>query len=245
MTQPNNVISAIEVRNVRFSYGKETIIEHIDFKIDDGDYVAIIGPNGGGKSTLIKILTGLLSPSQGVIQLYGKSVDEFRRMGKIGYVPQKISQEYIYFPVTVKELLQSYLRDEKEGLSLSKILDMTNLSDKQDTQLRHLSGGQRQRAYIARALIHNPKLLILDEPTVGVDVASQERFYSFLKRVNTELGITILFVSHDVEIITGQAKHIICLNKRLVCHTHTKGFMEQPYMEELYGSKVKHITHNH
>jgi zinc transport system ATP-binding protein len=244
--QLNNSTLAIEVKNVRYSYGKETVIEHIDFKIEDGDYVAIIGPNGGGKSTLIKILTGLLSPSQGTVYLYGKSVDEFRKMGKIGYVPQKISQEYIYFPVTVKELLQSYLRnDDKERLSLSRILEMTNLSDKQNTQLRHLSGGQRQRAYIARALIHNPKLLILDEPTVGVDVTSQEKFYSFLRRINTELGITILFVSHDVEVITGQAKHIICLNKNLVCHTHTKGFMEQPYMEELYGGKVKHITHNH
>jgi zinc transport system ATP-binding protein len=244
--QVDEPVSAVEVKNVQFSYGSEIIIEHIDFKIEHGDYVAIIGPNGGGKSTLIKILTGLLAPSQGSVRLYGESIKTFRESGKIGYVPQKISQEYIYFPVTVKELLQSYSgKDSAENIPLSKILEMTNLSDMQDVQLRHLSGGQRQRAYIARALAHNPKLLILDEPTVGVDIRSQEQFYSFLNRINSDLGITIIFVSHDVEIITSQAKHIICLNKRLVCHTHAKGFMEKSYMEELYGSKVKHITHNH
>jgi len=247
-----SVEPVIEVNNLNFSYNNISVLENISFAVQKGDYVGIIGPNGGGKSTLLKILVGLLNPQSGSIKIFGTDLQKLKHRSEIGYVPQRIAQENISFPATVYEIVESGLI-AKKGLSgditeedkqaIDKALEMANISNLKNRLMSSLSGGQRQRVYVTRALASDPKILILDEPFTGVDIVSQKDFYSFLKDLNTKNHLTILFVSHDIDTITTEIKTVLCLNRGLFCYGAKELMHEGNTIEELYGKNVTHIHH--
>lgn len=245
--------NCIEVRDVSMSFNGVTILENITFSVEEGEYLGIIGPNGGGKTTLFKIILGLLSPTGGEVRIYGEPVQRFTKRHLIGYVPQRAISE-IYFPATVEEIVRSG-RTARMGLlkrlsredrqAVERAMDITDVTALRGKLIGHLSGGERQRVFIARALASEPRILILDEPDVGVDVTSQEKFYAFIEDLNSKFGITVLLISHDIDVVAHQVKTVLCLNKRLVCHGSPKKFISEEYMQELYGKKVKFILHGH
>lgn len=245
--------TCIEVRDVSFGYAGNPILQDITFDVREGEYLGIIGPNGGGKTTLFKVILGLLVPQKGEVRIYGEPLESFRKKHVIGYVPQRSLSDY-YFPATVEEVVRSG-RTARLGLlkrfaredagAIERVMEVTDVAALRKRLIGQLSGGERQRVFIARALASDPKILILDEPDVGVDVSAQEKFYSFLENLNTGSGLTILLISHDIDVVAHQARSILCLNRRLVCHGPPKDFITEDYMQKLYGKKVRFILHGH
>ena len=244
----------ITAERVNFSFGSTEVLSDISFEIQRGDYVALIGPNGGGKTTLLKLLLGLLKSSQGKIQLLGGSPAQAARGGRIGYVPQFTGGRAFDFPATVEEVVasgrtpklglgQRFSMQDKEKVTLA--LEKTGLADIRRKLIPELSGGQRQRAFIARALAAEPELLFLDEPVAGVDISQQERFYQLLSNLNQQDGLTLIFVSHDVGIMSQQANRFLCLNRKLVCHDKPEQFLTEEFMSEVYGKDLTPLTHHH
>lgn len=246
--------SLIEVKNISFNYGNNVILDDVSFNIDKGDYVGILGPNGGGKSTLLKILIGLLKPQSGSVSILGVPIADFKNNGRIGYVPQRIAQDTANFPATVYEIVESG-RIAAKGLfggvssedreKIKKALFVAGIEGLKDQLIANLSGGQRQRVYVARSLANEPKILILDEPFTGVDIGAQKDFYAFLKELNQAKGLTIIFVSHDIDVISKEIKSVICLNRRLVCFGLPEILHKHNIIEDLYGKKITHIHHSH
>ncbi|MGM0609088.1 MAG: metal ABC transporter ATP-binding protein [Candidatus Muiribacteriota bacterium] len=205
----------VKINNLNFKYEYENVLENINLEIKEKDFLALIGPNGGGKSTLIKLILGLLKPSSGSVELFGKkpSVTRF----KAGYVPQQQPEDY-NFPVTVKEIIEmGFLglkgRNCQKFKELVKELELTSLINK---KIGRLSGGQKQRVFIARALIAEPELLILDEPVSGIDNEGQKKIFRILKSLNKK--ITILMVSHDLNVLINQTNSVACVNKTICYH---------------------------
>lgn len=239
---------ALEVRDVCLSIGGHTILDSISFAIPEGRYVGIVGPNGGGKTTLLKIILGLQHPTSGDIEIFGESPFVARKRGRIGYVPQRISQADLLFPVSVEEMVWSgrtpaigvgKRRSEDDREAIEDAMHRMNVSHLRGRLVGTLSGGERQRVFIARSLAADPRLLILDEPTTGVDIAVKEEFYALLKTLNAELGLTILFVSHDIEVMTSEVAFVLALNQKLICHCESHKFLSQDTVERLYGKGVK------
>ena len=188
----------IEVSNLDF----ENILKNISLEIYEGDFVAITGPNGGGKSTFIKLLLGILEPTNGNIKLFENSKYQ------IGYVPQQASNIDIAFPATVDEIIKTAFANKnslfktitkEEKLNISSLMDLFEISNLKYKLITELSGGQKQRVMIVRALANNPKLLILDEPDIGLDKKSQKQFINSLKEINEKNRTTILFITHHLE----------------------------------------------
>jgi zinc transport system ATP-binding protein len=230
-------MNAIEVNKVSFGYNNHPVLTNVSFSINEGSYVGIIGPNGGGKTTLLKIILGLIKPQTGTVKISGQE--------PIGYVPQRITQENINFPATVEEIVGSGCIRDYDKSAIEHAMKMSRIAQLKNRLISNLSGGERQRVFVARALAAKPKILILDEPFTGIDVGNQEEFYGILKELNTKEKITILFVSHDVDIISNQVKEILCLNRRLVCSGPAKEILEEEVVEKLYGTKVTHLHHDH
>lgn len=246
--------SVIEVTGLSYAIGDNRVLEDLSFVINEGDYVGLLGPNGSGKTTLLKLLLGLLTPDSGNISICGASPEDLNHRVQIGYVPQRASRTDWEFPATVREvvlsgrtpLLKTFqgfsAQDRAAAEEAMEIVDVSALADR---TIGELSGGQRQRVFIARALSAQPKLLILDEPTTGVDVRVQHAFYAFLKKLNTEYGITIVLVSHDIDAITHESSSVLCINKRLVCHMPTQEFLDSTHLSELFGHHATHVYHDH
>ncbi|MEK7606864.1 MAG: metal ABC transporter ATP-binding protein [Patescibacteria group bacterium] len=246
--------NALELDGVAFSYNRQPILEGITFTVAEGDYLGIIGPNGGGKTTLIKIILGLLKPEVGSVRIFGENPAQFQRRGEIGYVSQRAQQAGMNFPATVEEVVMSGRASRAGAFHAFRSEDKKAAENAMETAgilryrghlLEELSGGERQRVFIARALATEPKILILDEPVAGVDIASQERFYDFIEQLNKEMGITILFVSHDIDVIAHEVKTVLCVNRRLVCHGSPRELIKEEFLEKLYGKGVKMIVHGH
>jgi len=246
--------SCIELKNVSFRYDNEFILQDVSFRIASGDYAGVIGPNGGGKTTLIKIILGILKPSSGSVSIFGKPIESFRERYQVGYVPQRAMQGNPHFPATVEEVVRTG-RTAKVGLfkgfskddlnAIDNAMDLTGVAPYRNRLVGELSGGERQRVFIARALAGDPKILILDEPTAGVDISAQESFYHFLHDLNKHEGLTIMFVSHDIDVIAHEAKTLICLNRRLICHGTPQEYVKEEYLKQLYGENLKVILHGH
>lgn len=212
----------IEVNGLSFAYQGKPILKNIYFTVDEGDFLGIIGPNGSGKSTLVKLMLKILTPDQGEIKIMGKPVQKFDEWPKIGYVSQKANSFNGDFPATVREIVGVNLTartgifgkkpkdyDEK----VSGALKQVGMQDYSEKRIGRLSGGQQQRVFIARALVSDPEIMFLDEPTVGIDAESEEALYCLLARLNQELGITIIMVTHDIGAITVHANKLICLGE--------------------------------
>jgi len=244
----------IELKEVNFAYNGNTVLDHISFSVEKGDYVGIIGPNGGGKTTLLRMLVGLIKPQSGEIRIEGVLISDYKNKSQIGYVPQRIAQDSVSFPATVYEIVESGLT-AKRGLFgwmnsedsevVEEALKVSHILDLKHRLMSSLSGGQRQRVYVARALVSQPKILILDEPFVGIDITTQKDFYAFLKELNEQRGLTIIFVSHDIDVISEEVKSVLCLNRGLLCMGSPSMLHEPNVIENLYGKKITHIHHGH
>jgi zinc transport system ATP-binding protein len=193
-------------RDMSFAYGGgPAVLDGVELSVEQGEFVAIAGPNGGGKTTLVRLIVGLEQPSAGHLELFGETPSQVRRRSRIGYLPQR-ADVGLDAPITVRELVTAG-RTPVRGVfrplraldqdAIDAAIERVGLSDRANRALGTLSGGQRQRAFIAKALAGEPELLILDEPTAGVDAAAQEALAGLLDRLRRELGVTILYVSHE------------------------------------------------
>lgn len=246
----------IEIKQLSYRYEKETVLENIKLTVPNGSFLAIVGPNGSGKSTLLKLILGLLKPQSGEIRLFGQEMSKFKDWQQIGYVSQKANSFNTGFPATVFEVVSSGLtkklglfrffkkEDSQKVYDALEAVGMRNFSNR---NIGELSGGQQQRVFIARALVSEPKLLILDEPTVGVDAENVSAFYQMLADLNQNRGITLLLVTHDVGTISDKVTHVACLNKHLHFHGDTNEFErhQSEGMSEFYGMDVHLISHQH
>ncbi len=228
--------SLVDIRNLSFHFGSTTVLSNISFSINKGDFVGLIGPNGSGKTTLIKLLLGLYKIQKGIIRINGKEISHFSDWGTIGYVPQKVTNFSDTFPATVQEIVltgclsnKKFPRrytseDRKTTLDALKKVEMQGFLNR---RIGELSGGQQQRVFIARALVTRPDLLILDEPTTGVDQVTQNKFYDMLGALNKE-GISIVLVSHDLGRITRHVTKVASLNKKLDFYGTHEEFCSHP-----------------
>ncbi|WP_236405611.1 metal ABC transporter ATP-binding protein [Microaerobacter geothermalis] len=251
-----NHVPIIELKQVSFSYGKEKVLEMVDMTLERGEFLGLVGPNGAGKSTLIKIILGLLKPDEGEVRLFGQPMASFQDWSKIGYVSQKANSFNSGFPATVFEVVSMGLfgkmglfkwmgRKEKERVK--EAIHMVGLSDYAKKNIGMLSGGQQQRVFIARALVSDPELLILDEPTVGVDEPSVNQFYQLLQNMHQKMGLSLLLISHDIGVISSKVDTIACLNRTLYFHGGPEEFLEeqQQILDKTYDHDVRVIQHNH
>lgn len=212
----------LEIKNLYFSYKKDTVLEDINLTVKEKDFLAIIGPNGGGKSTLLKLILGIESTKDANIKIFGK--DPAKNLSAIGYVPQNTNIN-INFPITVTEtVMMGHVGHKKPLIGYKKeekmcalgVLAQVGMEKFAQNKIGSLSGGQRQRVMIARALCSHPKLLLLDEPTSSIDVEGQRDIYNLLKELNKQ--ITIIVVSHDISVILEYASNVAHINKTLSFH---------------------------
>lgn len=248
--------SIIDIKQLSYRYEKDIVLENINLSVAKGAFLAIVGPNGSGKSTLLKLVLGLLKLQKGEIYLFGQEINKFKNWDKIGYVSQKANSFNTGFPATVYEVVASGLTKKLGLLSFFKkehsekvltSLDAVGMKKFKDRNIGELSGGQQQRVFIARALVSEPELLILDEPTVGVDAENIKAFYEMLDVLNKNKAITLVMVTHDIGTVSDKVSHVACLNKHLHFHGLTNEF-EQMRMEDLssfYGHDVQLLTHHH
>ncbi|RXT13543.1 metal ABC transporter ATP-binding protein [Ammoniphilus sp. CFH 90114] len=246
----------IQCKDIHFNYSHNEVLKDVHFIVEQGDYVGLVGPNGSGKSTLLKIILGLVQPKQGEVKLFGIPTSSFKDWYKIGYVSQKANSFNSGFPATVYEVVSMGLYG-KMGLfkrlnrqhheSIMEAIEQVGLSSLADRNIGKLSGGQQQRAFIARALVSKPSLLILDEPTVGVDTESVDRFYHLLAKLHQEHQLTLLMVTHDIGMMTHHVNKVACLNKRIHFHGDPSDFQanQQAILERAYGSHMNLVEHRH
>lgn len=240
-----NLQPVIEIKDVWVSYDTQSVLEDINLTVYETDFIGLIGPNGGGKTTLLKTLLGLLKPDKGEIRIMGKNVEDGRC--HIGYVPQLVELDH-QFPIRVWEVVQMGLlgcrkpfsplsQAEKDIIQYAlEQVDMVNLSQR---AIGDLSVGQRQRVYIARALTSSPQILLLDEPTASVDPQIAGNIYELLRRINQT--VTIIMISHDMNAVSSYVKSIGCLNRRL--HYHGSKEVSQDMMEAIYECPIDLIAH--
>jgi zinc transport system ATP-binding protein len=248
--------SIIEIKKLFYRYEKDVVLEDINITIPNGSFLAIVGPNGSGKSTLLKLILGLLKSQKGDIFLFGQEINKFKDWHQIGYVSQKANSFNTGFPATVFEVVASGLT-KKLGMfkffkkehshKVIEALDAVGMKRFSNRNIGELSGGQQQRVFIARALVSEPSLLILDEPTVGVDAENVSAFYQMLGDLNKSRGITLLLVTHDIGTISDKVSHVACLNKHLHFHGETQEFeqLRTEGMSKVYGHEVHLLDHHH
>lgn len=248
MQQIDHTKNIIELKNVNYSYGDGLAVENVNLEVHRGDYLGIIGPNGGGKSTLLKLTLGLLKAQSGEILLYGKPVNYFQNWSRIGYVSQHTTHIDSNFPMTVEEVVNAgrysglglfRFLGKKDHEKVQNALEKVNMWEYRKRLIGDLSGGEQQRIFIARALAGEPEIIILDEPTAGVDIKTQKQFYSLLQKLNTELNLTLILVSHELDIVAHESTEIAYINRALVYYGIPREFMKSEYFEKLTG-KGKH-----
>lgn len=228
--------SIVEIKDLWFAYNGQTVLADVSLNIQPGDFIAMIGPNGGGKTTLLKLMLGLLKPSKGSIRVLGDTTEKASH--HIGYVSQDVLINR-NFPITsIDVVLMGNLKPNRRWGRISAqdhreavdALERMEIKEFAESKIGELSGGQRQRVFIARALVTKPKVLLLDEPTASIDAKGQAEFYRLLKELNED--ITILVVSHDLVAISTYVKSVACVNKRL--HYHHQAEITGEMLEEMY-----------
>ncbi len=240
--------TVLEVKDLTVKIGNKTILEDINITVNKGEIVAILGPNGGGKTTLIRTCLGFIKPYKGSIKLLRKTPKEAIKTGKIGYLPQKPSTPK-NFPFSALDVVLLGLTNKKipkkEKIKIAKqYINYVGMSGYENYPFSRLSGGQQQRISIARLLVAEPEIIFLDEPATGVDVVAQEGFYEFLRRLKEEKGLTVIMVSHDIGVVGSFVDKVAGLNRKLHYYGEPKGFFQRHILEELYGAEVKLLIHS-
>lgn len=240
--EPDANEAVTELSDITFGYTATPVVEDVSVRIDPGEYVAIVGPNGSGKSTLMKLMLGLLRPDEGAARLFGEPSHRFDDGDRLGYVAQHASASK-EMPITVREVVKmgrfphvGFDRLSTEDWRIvDRALDTVGMSGFANRRVTQLSGGQRQRAFIARALASEADLLVLDEPTVGVDVESVDAFYELLDALN-ETSITICIIEHDLSAVTEHAERVICLNREIYFDGPAAEFVESDALARVFGA---------
>ncbi|HEY4696106.1 MAG TPA: ABC transporter ATP-binding protein [Candidatus Hydromicrobium sp.] len=237
----NNVV--VDFKNVFFYYGERPVLEDVSFSIKQNDFIAIIGPNGGGKTTLLKIMLGLLKPDKGTVKVFGKDPEEGRKL--IGYLPQNIFFD-LNFPINVFDTvimgryrgpLKKY--SEKDKKSVLDALETVGMLEYKNRHISMLSAGQLQRILIARAIAREPELLLLDEPMASVDPETQKSIYELFLELNKRMAV--VFVTHDIGAISIYVDRVLCLNRKLFYHGPKEGSLGK--LEEAYSCPVEILAH--
>ncbi|SCX75509.1 metal ABC transporter ATP-binding protein [Desulfoluna spongiiphila] len=237
---------AIALDNVSFSYTRHPVLDEVTLTVPKGDFAMVVGPNGGGKTTLIKLILGLLAPTSGRVTLFGKTPES--AWNQIGYMPQYTHVD-MAFPVSVLDVVLMgrltrkrrwrYTKNDREAARHA--LSEVGLTDKEQKPFSSLSGGQRQRVLIARALCSNPSLLLMDEPTANVDPAAEATLFELLSTLNSRM--TILVVSHDLGFVSKVVKSVICVNKKVLVHPTSN--LDGTLINEIYGGDLRMVRHDH
>lgn len=223
----------IEVSNLSVGYAGVPALENVSFEVDQGEFLGIIGPNGAGKSTLFACMLGLNTQYTGTIRIFGQDIHRSRSpLRKIGYVPQMVHFER-NFPITVREVIRLGMWHGVREERVDEVMRELWIHEIADRRIGELSGGQQQRVFIAKAIVNDPLLLILDEPVTGIDQASMNLFYGILKDLNSNHGITIAWSSHDLDAIDMMSSHVACLNRTLHFHGAAKAFFSDEKLVQI------------
>ena len=243
----------VELRGVCFTYETVPALEDITLAVERGDFLGMIGPNGGGKTTLLKVMLGLLAPDRGEVRLFGEPIERFGAWHRLGYVPQKVVFDPT-FPATVEEVVTTALAargrlfrrpSPAERERVGEALALAGMERHSAARIGRLSVGQQQRVLIARALVTAPEILVLDEPTGGVDPDAQANFYALLHTLNRERGVTLVLVSHELAVVARAVTKVACLNRRLVFHGGPAEALTDARLATLYGPSARVVSHLH
>jgi zinc transport system ATP-binding protein len=244
----------IEVEGLTVVRSGQTVIQNASFVVHAGDYIGMVGPNGGGKTTILKAVLGVIPFVSGRVRLFGHDLRHFKDWGRIAYLSQNAIAFDEQFPLSVRELVSlGRLTRKRMGRPLGRedrktvegTLKYMGISDLAKKRIGQLSGGQKQRVVLAKALVRDPSILILDEPVSGVDSQTQERFYKLLSDLNLERKMTILMVSHDLAAVFCRMSHMICVNRLVRTSPITDHFDPNPILKETYGEHFQFAYHQH
>ncbi|MGF7059175.1 metal ABC transporter ATP-binding protein [Brassicibacter mesophilus] len=244
----------VNIKNMDFSYGKNKVLDDVNIQISKGEYVGIVGSNGSAKSTLLKLILGLLKPDRGKIEMFGTDINNFNEWSRVGYLSQQVRNFNLTFPATVEEVVgvgmyskMGFLKRITPSIreKIDNALLAVNMQDYKHRLIGNLSGGQQQRVFIARLLINDPEIIFMDEPLVGIDSKSQDDFYILMDKLNTELGITLAMVSHDIGVITNKVNKLVCISEGKVYIHNPKSFIHDANDSKIFGVDKTIITHRH
>jgi zinc transport system ATP-binding protein len=244
----------LEFNHVDITRTNDVVIQDATFTINQGDYVGIVGPNGGGKTTLLHAIFGFLPIKNGSIYLFSQKIQTFTEWDRIAYVPQGAIYFDTNFPLTVTELVGlGRITRDKIGRPLKKTdwtavhecLDLMGISDIAEKRIGSLSGGQKQRMFIAKALVRNPEILILDEPVAGIDATGLENFYKLLSDLNLRKNLTILIVSHDLSSVFCRMTKLLCVNRKVYMSDITREIDPNIVLKKVYGDHFHFVFHEH
>jgi zinc transport system ATP-binding protein len=244
----------MEVSDLYVDRANSVVIEDANFTIRRGDYVGIVGPNGGGKTTLLLSLLNIIPRTKGTIRLFGQDIETFSHWEKVAYVPQHAVNFDPHFPLNVRELVSlgrvnrsnlGRTLKQKDWESVDEVLEFMGISDIANRRIGQLSGGQKQRVFVAKALVRNPEIILLDEPIVGVDAETQEKFYKKLSDLNVKKGITIMLVTHDLTAVFCRMSKVMCMNRRVNVAEINEDLKPEEILSKAYGEHFHFVFHRH
>lgn len=240
----------LDVRNLSVRYGQTEAITDISFSIEKGDFIGLVGPNGGGKTSLVKAILGLIPVHSGTISLFGRAQKQFSDFSRIGYLPQKQTGINPLFPASVEEVIFLGLLSRKpwpkritkeDTKTVAKIIDTLKITELKQKMLSELSGGQQQKVLLARSLVSEPELLILDEPSTALDPESRTQFFTLINDLNKTMHVTIILITHDTGYIGKYANNILYVDRRLVFYGKIEEFCPDREMSSCFEKSDKHV----